>query len=348
MVINMRPYWSGLISRGVLNIPASYTSGSVNLTQGSQTVTGTSTSWPVSDVVNTTINTTISNTGYNIVTPTSMANITNDSLLYVDAGGSPEVVPVLFTTPTTFGANFQFTHTTGFTATQSSLAYRQLRIGYQYPIYTVTAIVNSGELLLDQPWAGVALTTTSYSIQQLYYTFATNLKDFISVVDPQNGYTLQLHYPRAQLDFFDPQRSATDWPQYVSDYSRNLNGNFQWELYPSPTSQRQLYFTYIAEWPDMVGRDDRPPAFIDPSILVAGALADAWKVRLAGENPNGNLQTSQTWEQRFMVTASNAAQADNGKASQAYTWALGGGMTPGGANFWQSHDPWVQSGYYGG
>jgi hypothetical protein len=346
LVLNMRPYWSGLIGRGVLNIPSSQGFTNVSMTQGSTLVTAIGTTWPVADVVNTTITNPIVNPGYQAVTPASMANITTDTLLYVDAGGTPEVIPVLEVTPTQFRANFKSAHTGGFTATCSSLSYQQWVVGYMYPIYTITAVISATSLLIDLPWAGTNLPNTSATIRKQYYTFATDQKDFVSVVDPQQGISLLLHYPREQIDWEDPQRSAVNWPYYVIDYSPNLNLNQQFELWPSPTTQRQLYYTYVREWPAMVANTDRPPSFLDPSILVYGALADAWAIKLPGENINGNLQISQRWEQQFQAAVMNAMSADNGKRMAAYTWPNSGSGYPGGANYSQSHDPDVFFGSY--
>jgi hypothetical protein len=348
-VIAARPYWSGLITRGVLDIPNAYSTGTVSLTEGSPVVNGVATAWPVSDVVNTTLVTAVTNTGYQSAAPASMTNVTTDTLLYVGAGGpNPEVVAVNEITPSSFRAKFQSTHAPSETITASSLAYRQFYAGFMSPVYTVIAVTSTTSLLLDLSWAGTALSGISYQIYQSYYTFAPDLVDFISVVDPANATQLQLHYPKAQLDWDDPQRSATEWPQYVCDYSQNLNGNMQYELWPNPTSARQLYFTYIKQWPEMKARTDRPPSFFNPSILVYGALSDAFKVTLPGEQArnNLNLNAANMWEQRFQMELMNAMQADNGKAQAAYTWARGGGGLPGGNNFWQTHDPDVWMGNY--
>jgi hypothetical protein len=347
MVLNMRPYWSGLIGRGILNIPQSQSFANCTMTQGSNLVTSTGNSWPINDVVNTTLASTVSNPGYQSVMPASMTGITTDTLLYVDASGpNPEVVPVLEITPTNFKANFQYVHAAGATLTCSSFSYQQWVVGYMYPIYTVTAVTGANSLLIDQPWAGTTFANTTVTLRKQYYTFSTDLKDFISVVDPQQGISLTLHYPREQIDFDDPQRSAVDWPVKVVDYSPNLNFNMSYELWPNPTQQRQLYFTYVREWNQMVSRTDRPPSFLDPSILVYGALADAWKVKLPGENVNGNLAISQQWEGMFKAAVYAAADADNGKRMAAYSWPLGGGGLPGGNNFWQAHDPDIWTGNY--
>ena len=344
VVLNMRPYWSGLIGRGVLNVPAAQSFSNIQVIQGSAVAFGTNEGWPYNDVVNTTLTQAIINPGYQVAVPAFMNGITNDTLLLIDSGlSTAEIVPVLEVTPTQFKASFTYTHPAGAAVYCSSLSYQQFVVGYMYPIYTIKGVLGTNlsgvqELVLDQPWAGASITNTTITIRKSYYTFATDLKDFVSVVDPQQGLSLTLHYPREQIDWDDPQRSAVDWPSYVVDYSANLNNNMQWELWPPPGSQRQLYYTYIREWPQMVANTDRPPSFIDPSILVYGALADAWKVKLPGENPNGNLQYAQMWEAKFQEAVIWAMTADNGKRQAAYTWPPGGMGYPGGANFAQSHD----------
>lgn len=345
-VIDARPFWSGMIGKGILNLPNSTTVGSVTITQNSPRVTITGNSpFPVSDVINTTLPDGIRNTGYQWVQPASMVGIDTNTLLYVDAAGTPEVVAVIETTVTSFRATFTQPHNSGCTATTSSLAYQQFSVGFQYPLYTVTAVIDANTFLIDPAWAGTTLVGTSYEILQVYSIFQPDLKDFISVVDPQTGQTLQVHYPRAQLDWDDPQRSARDWPQYVSDYSTpNLNGNAWYEIYPWNTSQRQLYYTYIKQIQDMKSPTDRPMPFIDPSIYVLGAIADAFRVMMQGDNPNFNLAAAEQWERKFQMSLINAMAADDGKCQAAYTWSKSANGAPGGANFWQSHDFGVWSG----
>lgn len=346
-VIDARPYWSGLISQGILDLPTSYSTGSIALVQGSATVVGSGAVYPVADVVNTTIPAGITNLGYQVVTPASMVGITSDTLLYVDAAGTPEVVPVVEISQNSFKAKFNLQHNTNCTATTSSFAYRQLAVGNQYPVYTVTAVVDAGTFLVDPPWAGIALTGQSYEILQAYSVFSPDIKDFISVVDPQTGQDLELHYPKKQLDWDDPQRSSRAWPQCVSDLSApNLNGNAWYEIWPWNTSQRQLYFTYIKQVPDMKAATDRPMSFVDPSLYVLGAVADAFRIMLPGDNPSFNIAAAEQWEQKFQVGLLNAMASDVGKNQSAYTWSKGGGGLPGGANFWQSHDPDVWGGNY--
>jgi len=337
-IIDAKPYWSGLMASGVVNIPDATSYTNVTFTSGQSQVVGVGTNWPVSDVVNTTVAAAITNPGYQAVVPVSMASITTDTLLYVDSAGTAELVPVLEVTPTSFKANFQYTHLAGFTLTCSSLSYFQITPGYQQPVLTITAVQGATTLLMDSPYAGPTLNSTTAQVFKSYYTFATDLRDFITVVDPQTGTYLQVHYPREKIDWDDPQRAANDWPQYVCDYRKNLNGNMWYELWPRPSSARALYFNYIQQTPDMVARTDRPPAFIDGSLLVMGALADAFRITLPGDKGTANAQLSQLWEQRFQQALVNAMQADNGRIQQAYTWDKNANGLPGGANWLQSHD----------
>jgi hypothetical protein len=198
-VINMRPYWAGLIARGVINIPGTYTTGTVTTAIGSTSVTGVGTSWPISDVVNTTLANAIVRPGMQQVTPVDMTNITDSSLLYI-GGGSPEVVAVTSTTSGAFVASFNQTHLAGDPVTCSSLAGQQFKPGFQNPIFTVMGVASPTSLILDLPWAGPILSGTSYTILKMYYTFATDIKDLLSVIDPRQGIDLVLHYPLAKLN----------------------------------------------------------------------------------------------------------------------------------------------------
>ena len=47
--------WSDLLRIGAIRIPDAYSTGTIDLTQGSPDVTGVATDWPVNDLVNTTL-----------------------------------------------------------------------------------------------------------------------------------------------------------------------------------------------------------------------------------------------------------------------------------------------------
>lgn len=362
-LIDFRTYWSGLIGRGVVDVPAAITEGALSTTTGSTVVPGFGANWPSMDLVHTTLTSGIGRPGIQAVVPADMTNITDTSVLYV-GGDLPEIVTVREISPGggAFTAVFAKQHAAGDPITASSLVGRQLKVGYMYPIYTILAVAdttstfngpvfnqeswNGGDsaLIIDMPWAGPAVEGSAYTLLKMYYTFATDIKDMLSVVDPQQGLELLAHYPLEQLNFIDPQRSATNLPQYVVDHSPDVSGNAVYELWPAPTVAMKLYFEYYRQWPDMKDAGDIPPPFMNPAVIIAGAIADALRTKVAANDPFYDPHAAGVWEGRFMTGADALSQADNGKYQKAYTWDRAGGGTPGGANFWRQHDPDVWAG----
>ena len=342
-LLDFRTYWAGLITRGTLNCPAAYNTGTVSTTIGSTTVTGTATAWPTNDVVNTTLSAAVTRPGFQSATPASMTGINTFTTLYI-GGANPEVVAPSSVTTGVFWANFTLTHSSGDPITCSSLVGRQFKPGFQYPVFTITAVPTATSMIVDQAWAGTALSSATYNIIKMYYVFATDLKGLMSVVDPQQGIELQLHYPLTQMNWDDPQRSSTNLPQYVVDHSVDANGNAVYELWPPPTTAYVLYFLYYKQWPDMKADGDTPPPFMNPAVIAYGAIADALRTKVQPNDPYYDLQSAQAWEGRFMAGAEAMMNADNDKFQQAYTWPPRAMGLPGGNTFWVSHDSEVWSG----
>src|SRR6266700_5300417 len=142
-LMDSQPFWADLLKQGILSMPAAYVTGQVTMSPNSKVVTGTGTGWPVTDVSNTTLPAGIFELGVQTVAPASMNGIATDAFLYIDASGTPEAVAVLETTRTTFSANFTHRHNPNCTATQSSLAGLQFRLGANYPTYTIRGVHSS-------------------------------------------------------------------------------------------------------------------------------------------------------------------------------------------------------------
>lgn len=346
-IYNIRPIWAGGIGRGVLAVPQSYNTGTVTTALGSNIVTGSGTAWPVNDLVNTTIVTLIRQPGRVAVTPASMTNITPDTWLYVDGGGAnPEVVYVLQTNTTSFTAVFRYSHAANVTATTSSLAYRTLRTGYQQPNFLITAVTSATSLLIDIPWGGDALTAIGYTILKNLYNFAPDLKMLLSAVDPRQGIEMLINYPLGKLNQEDPQRAAIDFPRLVATHSMSPAGTAMFEIWPSPTTNRQIYFEYYKQPYDMKAPGDTPPPYIDGGVLVAGAIADALRTKVTEDDPYYDPNTAEVWEQRFLSGVDRLAYADDNLFNQSYTWRSGSWSYPSGANFDQSHDAGIWTGNY--
>ena len=358
-VIDRKPNWSSLLQRTVISFPQAYTTGTVNLTNGSTAVVGVGTNWPVSDVVNTTIQETIKAPMTAWVTPASLAGITKNTLLYVDAGGPyPEIVPVLDIFSGHIQCPFAYTHTGPFTATASSLSNLQIQFNSVNPIFTINAITSSTGLILDNPWGQVTSTGNAYTARLIYVPVAPNstqpynVKELVSVVDPFQQTKLRLNVSQEELNTFDPNRTSTDSPDCVASLGPNLNGNFLWEIYPAPTVPWQLNALYHCQWPDMRLPSDTPPSFLNPNVLIMGALADAFRTPCPrppeNKDPFFNMDAAQIYEARFDQAVIEAMNSDVGLYQRAFQWNYAqtwGGLSMG--SFWeQTHDDDAAMGNY--
>lgn len=339
-VIDMRPFWSALLARTVLNMPNAYTTGGMTLTTNSTAVTGTNTAWPTNDVVNTTMTNGVQNPGYNEMTPADMTNIAVDTYLYVSDAGYSEVVAVAEVTPTTFVAQFKYQHNQGTAITCSSLAGLQIMLGPYNPIYTLIATPTATTGVIDTPFGGPTLVNTGYTLLRMYFTIDPNMKDIFSVWDPIQGTPLQFHLPQAFLQNADPQRTATGYPQCLVDLFPMPSGSMQFELWPPQTVAYQIPVIYFKQWPELKRPTDRPPYFIDPTIFIDGAIADALRRKdlrgIDDKDPYYNPALAREFDQKFMQGAMLAAAADEGKCIQALTsdWSRYGGPN---AAWQQSH-----------
>lgn len=351
-LLDWRPFWSALLTRAVISIPNAYTTGGVTLTTNSKSVTGTGTAWPVNDVVNTTVPGGLRGIGFQELTPASMDGISVDRNLYIDDGVFSETVAVVQTTNSTFTAQYQFQHNAGFTLTSSSLAGLQLLTGSQTPVYTLLAVTSTTGGLIDMPFGGATMTDAGYSLVKAYVTIDPDLKDIWQVWDTVQGIPLAFHESQAFLAQADPQRTATGNPQCLVDLSPSAAGSMQFELWPYQTSSYQIPLIYMKQWPEMKKPTDRPPHFINPSVIIDGAIADALRRKDLRSNddkdPYYDPQLAQQYEQKFLLGAQQAANADESKSLHALTQTFPGysGVS---AAYQQSHiGPWDNSGGWGG
>ena len=342
-VLDSRTYWSDLLSHGVLSVPNFYKTGTVNMTVNSPLVTGTGTAWPINDVVNTTVAAGIADIGYVEVTPVSMIGIAVDTYLYVDAAGTPETVAVIEVTPSTFIAKFAGTHAAGCTLTSSSLTGMQFRLGNGTPIFTVASVQDATDLTLDMPWGNASVTNQAYQIVKAYFTLAPDLKEVLFVLDQIQGIPLRIHVSSIEINWRDPQRSSTGPPLALVDLAPSAGGSMQHELWPWQFGSYQLGFIYMRQWPELKRDTDRPPWFINPTILYHGAVADALRVKINDKDVYHNPQMAMDYEQRFLGGLEMAKNADESKAERDYQFQYDQLFGAAGANFWQSHDPDVMS-----
>ncbi len=328
-----------MFSETIMYVPENYNTGGVDMTQGSAHVTGVDgASWPVDDVVNSTIPAGIIRTGYQVVTPASMDGITNDSYLYVDASGTPEVVHVIATRPTSFIAVFNQFHNADCTITASSFCGRQLRLGNTFPVFTIEAVVSETELITDLTWEATSSYGNGYVIAKMYYTLATDIKSLLCVLDQAQGVPpLRIDVPILELNRIDPQRSATGYPRIIANRGTNANNNIQWELWPRSEGQRQLRVIYFKQPQKLVSEGDMIPAFMNPTVLYYGMMAEAYRTKIGDDDQQYNQNLGMDYERRFVEGVYTMMQLDDEYLQQRYS-NLGNYWGYGGANFAQNHD----------
>lgn len=342
-IIDMRPYWADLGETRIISCPAQYTTGTVTVTSGSRRVTGASTGWPVSDVVSTTIPDGVEATGYVKVYPASMAGITANSILYVDAAGTPEAVAVVELRDIYFVAKFQYLHNPACTLTQSSYAGRQFRTT-SGPVFTINAVLSATSLDLDNPWGGATASDLSYRIYQCFYDLGADVRMIHEVVDPTSGRPVSRNVSQDQINLRDPQRSSVGGdPLCLVDYRVGANGSMLYELWPAPTSARQISVLLSRQWPAMENRDDRPPYFINPQVIIDGATADALRQKVNADDIWFNPQLAMTFEQKFLQGMQFATNADSARHSRDYQLRASTLMPGMSAEWNQNHIPDVYS-----
>lgn len=318
-LMDARPYWCDLLETYILSVPAAYATGTVSLAQGSALVTGVSTAWPVSDLVNTTIPSGVDATGFVPVTPASMAGITEDSILLVDAAVTPESVAVVELREFDFVAQFRFTHNPGCTLQQSSLAGRQFRLGSGHPIFQIRSVRSQTSLELDIAWGGAAVTASAYQILKMYYSLGQNMGMIQFGVDPQSGQPIQFDINAQMLNYIDPQRTRTgSQPEKIVEFRSSPNGGMLYELWPAPTVARQCAFIVSRRWSEMETNNDRPPWFINSQVIIDGATADVLRQKVDATDPWFNPQLAREYEIKFRQGMEEAKAADEARAPRDY------------------------------
>jgi hypothetical protein len=340
--------WSDTILTVTVQIPTPVSAGTIALTQNSNVVTGTGTSWPVSDVVNSTLLTPITRTG-NVdfqISAAQALSVTSNSILYVDTGVSAEAVPIVYKNGTTFTGYFNFVHPSGVPVTQSSLAGMQFTLGTNFPIFNVLAVVSATSLILDVTWTGAAQSALGYQILTMYTPVCDRCNHVRYALDQFQGIPLSCNLSRQFLDQTDPQRSSPGDPIAIVSYGNNPNGNWLWELWPAATSPRTLSVVVNQGFAELVNNDDRPPNFLDPAMIAKRAIAIAKRTRLSREDRQVDLQLSQILMKEYEDDKQKAVEADEARCVQEYSNAFDR-LVPGfNQNFWLNHDPDAMAGNF--
>ena len=197
------------------------------------------------------------------------------------------------------------------TSWTNSIVGMQLRIGYNNPIYTITA-VNTGTqtLTLELPWGG-ASGSFGYYIVKYFYNIGPNIKYIKRMVNMQMAIKFRLNLTQSYLDTIDPWRA--------------MGGNFSWGLAPMPADPLGNYLVelYPASWvvqafpflayiqpPNLVNDNDSLPPYIRTDIIVKEGISRALVFGGPKKNQYYDAGESQRKHAEFEVELNHMANAD--------------------------------------
>lgn len=340
-VIDRRAFWTDLMARSVISVPDVYATGTIITATGSTLVTGTATAWPTTDLVNTFLQTDITERGFAEVQLADMTNVIEDSVLLLDQGtGTEEACPVIRVGQDSISIKVMKAHNAGATVRMSSMVGRQFRPGMNYPIFTILAVPTATTLILDNPWGGPALASVGYQILKMYYSLGdSKIRRLLCAVDQRQGIPLQCRVQQGTVNVRDPQRSSTGDPILVADFTPSICGNTQVEIWPAPTSARQISYLCTKQWPEMIEMTDQPPPFLNPVMFVKYAQAEGLNTKINKEDAWFDPKLAQVRLAEFEALYETAANADEERSIQEWHAAVGSMLGFGGPNFWMDHEP---------
>ncbi len=324
--------WADLLRLGGIAVPAPYSTGTVSTTQGSRIVTGTGTSWPLADTVNTIFAAVSYDIGYTEMAPASMDGIQQGTFLLLDEGtGSQEIVTVSATTPASFFCQARYAHAVGASIWSSSFAGQQFRL--QNTVSTVRAVYTPTSQELDMPWASIPVVDGTYRIYQGYVTVSPTARRLLDAWDPVAGQRLGVNKTLDWLNRWDPQRTSSGNPQELVSLPPSMGGVMQWAVWPTPSAQRGIDVLYQDGWPKLVADNDISPPFMSSEIFIASAAADVLLTKVIAregrQDPFYDPTAASYWRSQADQTLEVATQADEGRYMQSlkrYNQMLTGGL----------------------
>jgi hypothetical protein len=151
-----------------------------------------------------------------------------------------------------------------------------------------------------------------------------------------------LYVPSTEIDKRDPQRSATGDPLCLAQHSPTEAGSFAYEIWPASMLARQLWVLCGLQWPELQLSTDRPPWFIDSTVFVYGAIADALRIKnirmAADTDPYFNPQLADKYEIKYEQGVQLAINSNQAKAQTDFQVNRLPGLYGMGSTYMQSHD----------
>ena len=313
--------WSDCMKIGMVTIPAAFTTGTVDLTSGSNLVTGHATAWPVHDAINVVSTQAITDVpGFVEIFPTATAlpKIQPGSLLLLDQENSSvtEILTVQSVGPESFTAYCQYAHAVNVTLQQSSLAGLQFSAGMY--VYTVQAVLAATSLQLDMAYGGPAQSAVTYIIQKRYCQISPTAKYLKYAWDTIAGREVGTQRDESWVQMWDPQGASTGDPQELAMAHPAPGGVMQWLLWPPQPVAYAIAVFYQDGWPVLKYDTDLLPPFINAEVFIAGAIADALRtkcIKKAGDRDDwyDPGMANSFWEPEYGRLLEAATQSDQGR-----------------------------------
>jgi hypothetical protein len=207
---------------------------------------------------------------------------------------------------------------TGTTWTSSMIGL-QFRVGYNTPIYTITAVNSPTSITLNLPW-GWNSGTYGYFIAQYYYNLGGNIKYVYEMKNLLLGYRMWTNLNQRTLDSTDPWRSQQFSPYGIAPMPPDQSGNYIVEMYPVPIINQAFPYLAFIQPPNLVNDNDPLPAFIRGDIVVKDAIAEALVWRGPKKNPYYDAQQAARLKAEFESELESMARADENLYRQNIEW----------------------------
>lgn len=250
---------------------------------------------------------------------------------------SPQVynqgnITVTFNSTAVTGTN------TNWTTAPVSLVGQQLRVGFNTPIYTITAINSDTSLTIDLPW-GWNSGTYGYFVAQYYYNLGGNIKYVYEMKNLLLGYRMWTNLNQRTLDSTDPWRAQQFSPYGIAPLPPDQNGNYMVEMYPVPIIQQGFPYIAYIQPPNLIADSDWLPPFVRADIIVKYGISQALVWRGPKKNPYYDLARSQSLMKEFNSELDQMARADENLYRNDVSWAVEQlpMYNPGGAYWAASH-----------
>jgi len=201
------------------------------------------------------------------------------------------------------------------------LAYRQFRLPYG-PVYNIASYDSlTGTITLDRVYTEVPNATASFLVYRCYYRPpSTDFIRFMAVIDPLNGYPLNLrrYQTKAHLDRVDPQRGSQGQAYYVANYGLDPLLNVpMFEFWPHPTVVQTFQCWYQRKGLDLSDTNDLPPS-IPVDLLMMRGRYRAYEWAMANQGAFPELR-GVNWS--YLMSTLDESRRGRGVAN-SYTTAL--------------------------